>query len=141
MSINDDIKLLENINQGFKRATSWKKYRSELAPQTKNNNLDYLINQTFRLFVHSFTNGNNDPNQDSFEKYYMKLVEINHLFDLPVKSKQKAYGKLIEMSRNNEYVTGQLLDYLYHQNYYTLNSIDLDKQIRVFPNKLFLQEI
>ena len=63
----------------------------------------------------------------------MKLVEINHLFNLPV--------KLIEMSRNNEYVTGQLLDYLYHQDYYTLNSIDLDKQIRVFPNKLFLQEI
>ena len=93
------------------------------------------------MFVHSFTNGDNDPNQDSFAKYYMKIVEINHLFDLPVKSKQKAYGKLIEMSRNNEYVTGQLLDYLYHQDYYTLNSIDLDKQIRVFPNKLFLQEI
>ena len=72
------------------------------------------------MFVHSFKNGHNDSTQDSFEKYYMKLVEINHLFNLPV--------KLIEMSRNNEYVTGQLLDYLYHQNYYTLNSIDLSRQ-------------
>ena len=29
LSINDNIKYLENIKQGFKRTTSWNKYRSE----------------------------------------------------------------------------------------------------------------
>ena len=44
--INDNINFLENIKQGFKRAISWNKYRSETTTQTKNNNLDYLINPT-----------------------------------------------------------------------------------------------
>ena len=55
LSINDNIKFLENIKQGFKRTISWKKYRSEITTQTKNGSLDYLINPKFRninrLFV------------------------------------------------------------------------------------------
>ena len=30
LSINDNIKFLEDIKQGFKRTVSWNKYRSEL---------------------------------------------------------------------------------------------------------------
>ena len=30
LSINDNIKFLENIKQGFKRTISWSKYRSEI---------------------------------------------------------------------------------------------------------------
>ena len=78
--INDNIKFLENIKQGYKRTISWNKYRSEITTQPKNNNLDYLIDPTFRsinrLFVLSFKNGNNDPTRDSFNKYCMTLVEI-----------------------------------------------------------------
>ena len=48
LSINDNIKFLENIKQGFKRTISWNKYRSEITTQTKNNNLDYLIDPIFR---------------------------------------------------------------------------------------------
>ena len=55
LPINDNIKFLENIKQGFKRTISWKKYRSEITTQTKNGSLDYLINPKFRninrLFV------------------------------------------------------------------------------------------
>ena len=43
LSINDNIKFLENIKQGFKRATSWNKYRSKITTQPKTNILDYLI--------------------------------------------------------------------------------------------------
>ena len=32
------------------------------------------------------------------------------------------------MSRNNDYTTGNLLDYLYHQNYYKLIGINLLRQ-------------
>ena len=35
LPINDNIKFLENIKQGFKRAISWNKYRSEETTQTK----------------------------------------------------------------------------------------------------------
>ena len=79
------------------------------------------------MFVLSFKNGNDDPSRDSFDKYYMPLVEIKDFnalidnkpfFDQPVKNKQEAYEKLIELSRNDDYTTGNLLDYLYHQKHY-----------------------
>ena len=63
LSINDNIKFLEDIKQGFKRSISCNKYRSEITTQPKKNNLDYLINTKFsniiRLFVLLFKNGDN----------------------------------------------------------------------------------
>ena len=41
------------------------------------------------------------------------------------------------MSRNNDYTTGNLLDYLYHQNYYKLVGVDLTRQ----TNKSIPQQI
>ena len=62
------------------KCRSWIKRRSELTTQTKSTNLDYLIDPTFkdntnRLFVLSFRNGNNDPTRNYFDEYYMQLVE------------------------------------------------------------------
>ena len=65
LSINDNITFLENIKQGFKKTISWNKFISEITTQTKNNNLDYLINPTFGniniFFQLSFKNVNDDP--------------------------------------------------------------------------------
>ena len=36
LSINDNIKFLENIKQRFKRTIYWNKYRYEITTQTKN---------------------------------------------------------------------------------------------------------
>ena len=134
LSISDNIKFLENIKQGFKRTISWNKFRSEITAQPRNNYLDYLIHATFtsinRLFVLLFRNGDEDPARNSFERLYMPLVEIKDFnvlidnkpfFDQPVKSKRKAYEKLIEMSINDDYTTENLLDFLYHEK----NSLSL----------------
>ena len=58
LSINNNMIILENKKHGFKRTVSWDKYRSEITTQTKNNNLGYLIDPTFRniiddLYCHS----------------------------------------------------------------------------------------
>ena len=124
LSINDNIKFLENIKQEFKRTISWNKYKSEIIAQPKNNNLDYLIDPTFRdmnrLFVLPFKNGEDDTSMNYFFKYYMLLVEIKDFnvsvdnkpfFVQPVKNKQEAYEKIIEMSRNDDYTTGNLLNF------------------------------
>ena len=39
------------------------------------------------------------------------LIDGKSFFDLPVKNKEEAYEKVIEISRNNVYTTGNLLDY------------------------------
>ena len=47
------------------------------------------------------------------------------------------YEKLIEMSRNDDYTTGILLDFSYHHNYYKLTGIDLSRQANTnIPQKI-----
>ena len=118
--------------------------------QTKDNDLNYLINSAFRninrLFVLSLKNGDDDPTRNSCDEYYIPLLEIKGFDTLidnkpfsehPVKSKQEVYEKLAEMSRNNDYTTGNLLDYLYNQNYYKRIDIDLSRQTNmIIPQQI-----
>ena len=75
-----------------------------------------------------------------FSNYYLPKVEIKDFnvlidgksfFDLPVKNKEKAYEKTIEMNRNNNYATGNLLNLPYFKNNERLISNDLSKQINL----------
>ena len=45
-----------------------------------------------------------------------------------MKNKDEAYRQIIEMSKNNDYKTGHLLDYEYFSKHYKLIAIDLGKQ-------------
>ena len=45
------------------------------------------------------------------------MYDSKPFFDYPVKNKQEAYEKLAEISRNDDYTAGNLLDSLYHQKY------------------------
>ena len=107
--------------------------------QTKNNNLNYLIYPTFtnvnRLFVLTFEN---EDDRTSFSKYYVPKVEIKDFnalidgkpfFEIPVKNKEEAYEAIIEMTKYNNYTTGNLLDYEYFKDHYKLIAIDFSKQI------------
>ena len=62
----------------------------------------------------------NEDDRFSFSKYYTPKVEIKDFnvsidgisfFDVSLKSKEKTYEKITEMSKNNDYTTGNLLDY------------------------------
>ena len=46
-------------------------------------------------------------------------------------SKQEAYKKPIEMSSNEDYTTGNVIDYLYHQKYYKFIGIDSSRQTNI----------
>ena len=107
----DDNNFVEQLKSGFKRTIKWNKYRSEMTNQTKTNNLNYLIDLTFnkvnRLFVLSFEN---EEERASFSKYYTPkvgikdfnvLIDGKSFFDMPVKNKEGAYEKIIEISKNS----------------------------------------
>ena len=112
--------------------------------QPQNNSLNYLIDPTFtninRLFVLAFPGNNNTHSRYSFSNYYVPKVKISDLnilidgkgfFDLSVKNEEEAYEKIIEMSNNNDYTAGNLLDFAYFKNY-RLISIDLSKQTKFY---------
>ena len=140
----NDIKLSEQLKSGFKRTIKWNKYRSQMAVQPQNNNLNYLIDPKFtnvnRLFALSFTRNNAGDNRDSFSNNYVPNVKIKDFnvlndgissFDLPVKNEEEAYEKIIEMSNNNDYATGNLLDFAYFKANYKLIAVDLSKQTKL----------
>ena len=71
--------------------------------QPKNNSLNYLIDPIFmnvnKLFVYDVS----------------VLIDGKGFFDLPVKNEEEAYEKIID---NNDYTTGNLLDYAYYKKHY-----------------------
>ena len=94
-----------------------------MSNQARNNNLNFLIDRAFtnvnRLLALYFEN---ETDRTSFKRYYVPKVEIKDFnvlidgkpfFDIPVKDKEEAYEQIIEMSRNNDYTTSNLLDYEY----------------------------
>ena len=62
-------------------------------------------------------------------------------FDLPIKNEEEAYEKSIDISRNNEHATGNLLDYDYFKRYYKLIVIDFSKQQVLQENEDLIQQI
>ena len=54
---------------------------------------------------------------DKYVKSRVYIKKIDETINYLLEEINHYYEKLIEMSRNNEYATRNLLDYLYHQNY------------------------
>ena len=127
LSAENDSKALEQLNTGFKRTITWNKYRSEMFNQARNNNLNYLFDPTFtkvnRLFVLSLKNEHeNDDENESVPKVEVKdfnvLINGKPFFDIPVRNREETYEPIVDMSRNNDYTTGDLLDYEYFSTQY-----------------------
>ena len=76
LSKENDTKRLEQLKLGFKRTIKLNKYRSQITIQPQNNNLNYLIDSTFknfnRLFVLSFARTNEGDNRDFFTFLFTK---------------------------------------------------------------------
>ena len=72
-----------------------------MSNQTKNNNLNYLIDPASTVLTFE-----NEDDRASFSKYYIPKVEIKDFvlidgkpfFEIPVKNKEEAYEAIIEMS-------------------------------------------
>ena len=59
------------------------------------------------------------------------LIDGKPFFEILAKNKEEAYEAINEMSKNNDYTAGHLLDYEYFKDYYKLIAIDLSKQIEL----------
>ena len=50
---------------------------------------------------------------------------------MPITNEEEAYEKIIKMSNNDDYTTGNLLDFAYYKENYRLVAIDLSKQTNI----------
>ena len=117
-----------------------------MATEAVNNNLNILIDPTFtnvnKLFVLAYRNADD---RQLFSQIYLPNVMVKDynaiidklaFFDLPIKTEEEAYEKIIDINRNNEYTRGNLLDYNYK-----LIAIDLSKQQVLQENEDLIQQI
>ena len=74
-------------------------------------------------------------------KDFNVIIDKLAFFDLPIKNEEEAYEKIIDISKNDEYATGNLLDYDYFKKYYKLIAIDLSKQQVLQENKDLIPQI
>ena len=121
-----------------------------MTTEAVNNNLNILIDPTFtnvnKLFVLAYQAADG---RQSFSQFYLPramvedynvIIDKLAFFDLPIKTEEEAYEKVIDISRNNEYTTGNLLDYDYFKKYYKLIAIDLSKQQVLQENEDLIQQ-
>ena len=105
LSKDGEIKLLTNLKLGFTREIEWNKYRSQMTTEAINNNLNFLIDPTFtnvnRLFLLAYQNADD---RQSFSQFYLQKVMVKYynviidklaFFDLPIKTEEEAYEKII----------------------------------------------
>ena len=136
----DNSKLLQQLESGFKRTVNWNKYLSKPELLAQNPNLNYLVEPSFqgvnRLFVLAFEN---DTQRTSHSGYYLPNVEIRgynimvngeNFFDQPIKNNKVTYENIrkIATGQGNDYTAGCLLDYPYFNDSYKVIAIDLSKQ-------------
>ena len=66
--------------------------------------IDPTFSRVNRLFVLSFEN-------EKDIKDFNVLIDGKRFFVVPIKNKEETYQKIIEMNKNNDYTTGNLLEY------------------------------
>ena len=100
--------------------------------------IDYLFCYFQEIII--LPRNNNSDSRYFFSNCYVPKVRSNDfnvlidgksLFDLPVKNEEETYEKIKNMSNNNDYTIGNLLDYAYFKKYYKLIAIDLSKKTKL----------
>ena len=64
-------------------------------------------------------------------KDFNVLIDGKSFFDIAIKNEEETYKQIIEMGRNNDYTTGNLLNYEYFSKHCKLIAIGLSKKIEL----------
>ena len=152
-SNEENIKLLKQLESGFKRTINWNKYYSKKTSQAENRYLVILIDPSFqgvnRLFALSFKD---DDGRKSYKQYYLSTINIkdynvvrdrSNFFDKPIRNDLKTYDNIrkIVTGQGDDYTTGCLPDYPYFKKYCKLIAIDLSKQQKLDADPKVIQQI
>ena len=137
LAAQNKVKLLKQLESGFKRTINWKKHLPNKTPEAQNRYLNVLINPSFqgvnRLFVLSFKDVDG---RESHKQYHLPTVEINNhnvlidgrnFIDQPIKHDFKKFDNIRKTAtgQGHDYPTEYLLDYHYFKNNYDLISVDI----------------
>ena len=130
LSTQDNVKLLEQLESGFKRTINWDKHLSKWTIERQNLYLDYfLTDPSFqganRLFVLSFEDNEVREAHTGYfilkveTKDYNVMINGKNVFDQRTKIDMRTYDNIRKTttSQRDDYTTGCLLDYPYFKEH------------------------
>ena len=166
LSIEDNVNLTKQLNEGFKRSVYWNEYKSKVETKNLDNNnvtsfpLDASFQGVSKLYVLAFNdatlaNGDDDANRvkrDSHRKYFLPRVDITNynvlidgrnFYGQSINNQIKKYDEIRNISTGKRDVctTGCLLDYQYFKNHYQLIAVDLSKQKELDAGPRAIQQL
>ena len=166
LSIEDNVNLTKQLNEGFKRSVYWNEYKSKVETKNLDNNnvTSFLLDASFqgvsKLYVLAFNdatlaNGDDDANRvkrDSHRKYFLPRVDITNynvlidgrnFYGQSINNQIKKYDEIrnISTGKIDVYTTGCLLDYQYFKNHYQLIAVDLSKQKELDAGPRAIQQL
>ena len=119
LSAEDNVKLVKQLNEGFKRPVYWNKYKVidnkvvAIAAANAEKHIRELLDSSYqgvkRLFVLAYDNteGNNQASVDSFKKYFLPRVKTENynieidgrnFYDQPINDSIKQYDEVRKVS-------------------------------------------
>ena len=153
LSQQDNAKLLEQLQSGFRRVINWNKYLSKPDLLAQNPNLNHLVEPSFqgvnRLFVLAFEN---DAQRTSYKGYYLPNIVIKNcnvmingenIFNQPIKDNKVTYENIrkVAIGKGDGYTNGCLLDYPYFRDSYKMIAVDLSRQQALDADPRAIQQI
>ena len=164
LSAEDNVKLVKQLNEGFKRPVYWNKYKVthnkvvEIAAANAEKHIRELLDSSYegfkRLFVLAYDNavGNKQVFVDSFKEYFLPRVKIKiwnikidgrNFYDQPINDSIKQYDEIRKIStgQGDDYTTGCLLDFAYFEKNYRLIAADLSKEKALDADSRAFQQI
>ena len=160
LSAEDNVKLVKQLNEGFKRPVYWNKYKviDNKVVENAEKHIRELLDSSYqgvkRLFVLAYNNkeGDNKVSVDSYKKYFLPRVKIENynieidgrnFYDQPINDSIKQYDEIRKIStgQGDDYTTGCLLDFAYFLKNYRLIAADLSKQKALDADSRAIQQI
>ena len=153
LSAEDNVKLVKELNEGFKRPVYWNKYKvidhkvAKIAAANAEKHIRELLDSSYqvvkRLYVLAYDNtaGSKQNPNDSFKKYFLPRVKIEN-YNIEIDGRN-FYDQPIHDStgKDNDYATGCLLDFAFFQKKYRLIAADLGKQKALDADSRAIQQI
>ena len=152
LSAEDNVKLVKELNEGFKRPVYWNKYKvidhkvAKIAAANAEKHIRELLDSSYqvvkRLYVLAYDNtaGSKQNPNDSFKKYFLPRVKIENYIKIDGRN---FYDQPIHDStgKDNDYTTGCLLGFAFFQKKYRLIAADLGKQKALDTDSRAIQQI
>ena len=161
LSTKDNVNLIKQLNEGFKRSVYWNEYKSKIGTKEADANnftrfpQDASFQGVNRLFVLAFDNTNNGANKverDNPRKYFLPRVNISNynvlidgrnFYDQPINDQIKKYDEIgkIATGKGEDYTTGCLIDFDYFKRHYQLIVCDLSKKAILDADPRSIQQL